>query len=67
MQSDWNSFYGNASSQKMKFMSSLDLIYCGSPCISVVHDFVVCLQNNINQLFYVDMPEHEPITNDQHV
>ena len=49
MQSDRNTFYGNASSQNMKFMSSSELIFCGNPCLSVVHDFVVWY----NQLFYV--------------
>ena len=55
MQSDRNTFYRNASSQNMNFLSSLDFIFCGNPCFPVVHDFVVCLQNNINQLFYVKM------------
>ena len=52
MQSDRNTFYGNASSQNIRFMSSLELINCGNPCFSVVHDFVVCLQNN---MFYANM------------
>ena len=47
MQSDRNTFYGNASSRNMKFMSSLELIYCGNPCFSVVHDLVVCLQSSV--------------------
>ena len=51
MQSDRNTFYGNASSHNMKFMSSSELIFCGNPCLSVVHDFVV----RYNQLFYVAM------------
>ena len=55
MQSDRNTYYGNASVQNMKFMISLELIYCGNPSFSAVHEFVVCLQNDINQLFYVNM------------
>ena len=56
MQSDRNTLYGNASSQNMKFMSSLDLIFCGNPCFPVVHDFVIsCLKKNTNQLFHVNM------------
>ena len=48
MQSDRNTFYRIDLPQNMKFMSSLELINCGNPCFSVVHDFT-------NQMFCVNM------------